>query len=289
MSKDRPLGLRTKIFLDGGDPQQTRGILDTLGFLDGQTTNPTLIAKNPLVQEFLAQGGKYTEPAAYQLYRKVVTEISVLVPEGSVSIEVFADKDTKAKAMILQAEEMFSWIPNAHIKLPITAEGLLAAEYAVKRGIRANLTLCFSQPQAAAVYQATLGAKRGDVFVSPFVGRLDDRGENGMDLIRNIIQMYRQGDGHMEVVVASIRSMEHLLSALQMGADIATVPYKILTDWAAQGMPIPGDDFVYPTAGRRPIPYQELSLKRWQKYDIGHELTDKGIEKFSQDWNTLIQ
>ncbi|MDD5110365.1 MAG: transaldolase family protein [Patescibacteria group bacterium] len=289
MSTGRPLGLRTKIFLDGGDPQQTKAALDMLGFLDGQTTNPTLIAKNPVVQDYLAKGAKYTEETAYELYRKVVTEISALLPEGSVSIEVYADQRTPAKTMISQAEEMFAWIPNAHIKFPITAEGLRAAELAVKAHVRVNLTLCFSQPQAAAVYQATRGAKRGDVFISPFVGRLDDRGENGMDLIKNILQMYRPGDGHVEVLAASIRTMEHFLCALQMGVDIATVPFKILNDWAARGMPIPGDDFVYRAAGLRPIPYQNLSLTRWQKFDIGHELTDKGIEKFSQDWNALIQ
>ena len=93
-----------------------------------------------------------------------------------------------AEDMLPQGREMFSWIPNAHIKFPTSHEGLKAADQAVQEGLRVNLTLCFSQEQAAAVYAATKGAKKGDVFVSPFIGRLDDRGENGMDLIANITQ-----------------------------------------------------------------------------------------------------
>ncbi len=98
---------------------------------------------------------------------------------------------------------MFSWIPNAHVKFPTSREGLEAAGRAVKEGLRVNMTLCFTQEQAAAVYSATAGAKKGDVFISPFIGRLDDRGENGMDLIENIQKMYGTGDGHVEVLTAS--------------------------------------------------------------------------------------
>ena len=88
---------------------------------------------------------------------------------------------------------MFGWIPNAHVKFPTSAEGLKAAEKAIGLGLRVNMTLCFSQAQAAAVYAATRGARKGQVFVSPFIGRLDDRGENGMDLIANILRMYAKG------------------------------------------------------------------------------------------------
>ena len=114
-------------------------------------------------------------------------------------IEVFADIDTQAEEMLAQGEEMFSWIPNAYIKYPCTHEGLRAAEISVGRQIRVNTTLCFSQEQAAAVYAATKGS-REPVYVSPFVGRLDDRGENGIDLIKNIKEMYKNGDGHVHVL-----------------------------------------------------------------------------------------
>ena len=141
--------------------------------------------------------------------------------------------------MLAQGREMFSWIPNAHVKFPSSREGLSAAEQAVQKGLRVNLTLCFSQEQAAAVYAATRGAKKGQVFVSPFIGRLDDRGENGMDLIAHILRMYGKGDGHVEVLTASVRTMDHLLYALKLGSDIITAPLTLLKQWGEKGLPLP--------------------------------------------------
>jgi transaldolase len=285
----RPENLKTRIFLDGGNPDETKEIIDLLGFLDGQTTNPTLISKNPGVREYLESGGKFTEGEIYNYYKDVVGKISSLIPHGSVSIEVYADPSTKADQMLRMGREMFSWIPNAHIKFPTSKEGLIAAEQAVKERLRVNLTLCFSQEQAAAVYAATRGAMRGDVFVSPFIGRLDDRGENGMDVISNIIEMYRKGDGHVEVLTASVRNMDHLLYAIKLGSDIVTVPFEVLKEWGGRGRPMPGDDYRYDAKGLKPIPYKDIDLtKNWQDYDISHDLTVKGMERFSKDWNSLI-
>ncbi len=280
----KPSTLSTKIFLDSGDPKETKQMLNLLGFLDGQTTNPSLIAKNPE-----AVGKKFAAQEIYDFYRGVVQEVSALIPQGSVSIEVYADATTSTDAMMSQAREFFQWIPNAHIKFPTTSAGLKAAETAIAEGMRVNMTLVFSQEQAAAVYAATRGAKKGDVFVSPFVGRLDDRGENGMDLIKNIIQMYSAGDGHVEVLTASVRSMDHFLEAIRLGSDIITSPIKILQEWGASGMPveIPNSKFQIPNL--KPIEYQEIDLNRpWSEYNIHHELTDKGIEKFAADWNALL-
>ncbi|MFN3480604.1 MAG: transaldolase family protein [Thermodesulfovibrionales bacterium] len=190
----RPKNLKTKIFLDGGDPKETIESIKFLGFLDGQTTNPTLISKNPAIRQRLVTGEKLSRKEAFQFYRSTVEEISTLIPQGSISVEVYADLSTTAEEMLKQGKEMFNWIPNAHIKFPTSKEGLRAAEQALKDNMRVNMTLCFSQEQAAAVYAATRGAKRGDVFVSPFIGRLDDKGENGMDLIGNILKMYKKGD-----------------------------------------------------------------------------------------------
>jgi len=286
----RPQNLKTKIFLDGGDPKETKEIIKFLGFLDGQTTNPTLISKNPEAVSRLQKGEKFTKEEVYDFYRGVVKEISALVPNGSVSVEVYADKNTSADEMFAQGREMFSWIPNAHIKYPITTAGLVVAERSIEAKMRVNMTLCFAQEQAAAVYTATRGAKKGEVFVSPFVGRLDDRVENGMDLIKNIVTMYKAGDGHVETLAASVRSMEHFLYAIQLGSDIITAPYKILKAWSEQGMPIPESDFIYPAEGLREIPYREINLlKNWKEFDLAHELTDKGIERFADDWNALIQ
>lgn len=281
--------LRTKIFLDGGIPDETKEAVRLLGFLDGQTTNPTLITKHPSFLACQAKGEKCTEEDGWKYYNEIVSKISLLVKNGSVSIEVYADQTTKAEEMITKGEELFRWIPNAHVKLPITADGLKAAETLVSRGIRVNMTLCFSQEQAAAVYSATKDAKKGDVFVSPFIGRLDDIGENGMSLIENILKMYKDGDGHVEVLVASVRSIDHFLRSLQLKADIITSPFKILKEWKDMGMPISNDDYQYKIDNLKDIPYQELDLsKTWQEFNISHDLTDKGIERFSEDWNTLV-
>lgn len=243
-----------KVFLDSGDPQETKQAIKLPGKLDGQTTNPSLIAKNPD-----ASGKKFTREEILSFYKSVVKQISRLIPRGSVSVEVYADKSTTAEEMFKQGKEMFSWIPNAHIKYPITKAGLEAAQKSVREGMRVNMTLCFTMQQAAAVYAATLGAKKGQVFISPFVGRLDDQGENGMDLVRNILEMYRQGDGHVEVLTASVRNLGHFLQARSLDCDIITAPLRVLKQWADQD------------------------------YDIKHELTDIGIERFSADWNNLIK
>jgi transaldolase len=286
----RPKNLKTRIFLDGGDPGETKEIIRILGFLDGQTTNPTLISKNPEAKRRLERGEKFTKQEILDFYKQVVREISSLIPQGSVSVEVYADLSTGAEEMLKQGREMFTWIPNAHIKFPSSTEGLKTAEQAVKAGLRINMTLCFTQEQAAAVHAATRGAKKGGVFVSPFIGRLDDKGENGMDLIANILTMYRNGDGHVEVLTASVRNFDHLQYAIKLGSDIITAPFQILKEWGEKGLPVPGDDYRYDRHGLSAIPYKEIGLaKNWQEYDISHELTVKGMERFSADWNALIK
>jgi len=286
----KPKDLRSKIFLDGGDPGETREAIKFLGFLDGQTTNPTLISKNPVARQRLEKGEKFSAEEILDFYQSVVKEISGLIPRGSISVEVYADLATPAEKMLKHGKEIFSWIPNAHIKFPTSGEGLKAAERARKDGLRINMTLCFKQEQAAAVYAATQGSKKGDVFVSPFIGRLDDRGENGMDLIFNILRMYQKGDGHVEVLTASVRNIDHLLYAIKLGSDIITSPFKVLKEWADSGMRMPGDEYRYNADNLKPITYREIDLgKKWDEYDISHDFTDKGMEKFSSDWNALVK
>ena len=286
----KPEHLQSRIFLDGGNPDETKEIIETLGFLDGQTTNPTLISKNPGIREHLQKGGKFTEEQLLEYYSDVVKKISAIIPGGSISVEVYGDASSRADQMLSQGREMFGWIPNAHIKFPTVVEGLKAASQAICEHMRVNMTLCFNQSQAAAVYAATKGARKGEVFVSPFIGRLDDRGENGMDLIANILRMYEKGDGHVEVLTASVRSIEHFLYALKIGSHIITSPFEILKEWGNRGMALPSRDLTYEPIGLRPIPYEEIDLTRsWQEYAIEHDLTAKGMEKFSQDWNSLIR
>jgi transaldolase len=286
----KPEGITTKIFLDSGDPAETRQVLDALGFLDGQTTNPTLVAKNPYARERFEKGDKFTKEEIFDFYKKVVTEVSEMIPHGSVSIEVYADDTVSADTMFEQGKDMFTWIPNAQVKYPILPAGLDAAKRSIEAGMRVNMTLCFTQQQAAAVYAATRGAKKGDVFVSPFVGRLDDIGENGMALIANIVNMYKAGDGHSEVLSASVRTLPHFLQSLAVKADIITAPASVLKEWASAGMPVPDENFVYDISSFKDIPYEEVDLnKEWNEYDITHPLTTKGIERFATDWNALIK
>lgn len=285
----RPPQLASRIFLDGGNPDETRQTLSSLGFLDGQTTNPTLISRHPKARKRLESGRRFSREDLLAFYRDVVAEASGIIPDGSISVEVYADASTPPGRMLEQAHEMFGWIDNAHIKLPSSSAGFEAAQQALKEGLRINMTLCFSQAQAAAVYAATRGAERGSVFVSPFIGRLDDRGQNGMQLIENILKMYAKSDRHVEVLTASVRKLEHLLYAIRLGSDIITAPHEVLQQWAESGLQIPGDDFSYDASGLKRIAYEELPLDSdWRDYDIRHELTDQGIEKFSGDWNSLM-
>jgi len=156
------------------------------------------------------------------------------------------------------------------------------------------MTLCFSQDQAAAVYAATKGSKQA-VYISPFVGRLDDRGVSGMDVVKNIKRMYKNGDGHVHVLAASIRHVDHLLASFALGVELATIPAKILAEWATRGFPMPDQDFRYIAVNAQgqslaPIPYKELDLNSpWRSFDVRHELTNAGIQKFVADYRATLR
>jgi transaldolase len=284
----RPQFLKTKIFLDSGNPVDTKRAIETLGFLDGQTTNPTLIAKHPLAQERIQTGQLFSANEALGLYKEIVQEIHKVIPRGAISIEVYADETTTMKEMLVQADEFQNWIPHPYIKFPITSEGLAAAEQAIVDGMRVNMTLCFSQEQAAAVYAATRGVKDDRVFLSPFVGRLDDQRKQGLDLVRHIMTMFQQSDHHVQVLAASIRTVEHLVQSIEAGANCLTAPLNVLSEWAGLGFPV---SFTLGTSSElHPIDYQEIDLtKGWKEYQITHELTSMGLQKFVSDWNSLVQ
>ena len=280
--------------MDGGNPQDTVQVRGLIGFVDGQTTNPTLIARNPEVRQLISSGHKFSTKEELDEYKKIVQAISPLVGDAGVSIEVFADFDTTGEQMLAQGRDMFSWVPNAYVKYPCTREGLRAAQMSVREGIRVNMTLCFSQEQAAAVFAATKGSNK-PVYVSPFLGRLDDRGENGMDLVRNIKKMYEAGDGHVHVLAASVRTLNHLLGAFALQAELATAPSKGWEEWAAASFPLPEKDFVYKGVDKignqlRPIPYKSVDLNLpWESFDIRHELTTKGIQQFVSDYKSTLK
>lgn len=287
--------LPSKIYIDGGDPEETKKaneLLQKAGYhgLSGQTTNPSLIAKRLLShQSSDVSHQKLTEKEAFDGYRKTVEEMSSIIPDGNISIQVIGDPATlTAKEMLSQARDRITWIPNGVIKFPCTAAGLEAIEAFCQEG-PVNVTLNFSQEQAAAVYAATRFHTK-EVFISPFVGRLDDRGENGMDVVANEIEMYKAlGDGHVNVLSASVRNNKHFMYSLWLKCPVITLPYKVFAAWAEGGFTLPAADFIYDSPGLSEIPYRELTLdKSWSEYDIHHDLTDSGVAKFWEDWKSIV-
>ncbi|MCR4279600.1 MAG: transaldolase [Candidatus Zambryskibacteria bacterium] len=283
----KPQYLSAKIFLDSGDPAETYAALSMLGFLDGQTTNPSLVAKNPEIIE-LSNHHQLKLEILWEKYKDITREIHSLIPSGSVSVEVYADRSTNYENMLAQGKGLNSWFPGVFIKLPATLTGLQAARTLVSQGMNVNITLCFSQEQAAAVHSATKGAKLGQVYVSPFIGRLDDIGLEGLDLIKNIKSMYQEWGSHVEILGASIRNLNHFFGCLENGADIVTCPFKVLEEWNAFGLNRDPKEFNGGTVSLKRIDRQQIEERELEDYELHHELTEKGLEKFSKDWKSLI-
>lgn len=214
-----------KFFIDSAEIAEIKE-LASYGLLDGVTTNPSLIAKS---------GRNFLE---------VIKEICSVV-EGPVSAEVAA---TDYEGMVREGEILSKLAKNVCIKVPLTMDGLKACKYFSNKGIQTNVTLCFSAAQAI------LAAKAGATFVSPFVGRLDDIGQDGMALIEEICQIYSNYPAFKtQVLVASIRNPIHITAAAKMGADVVTIPGKVLKQLAS------------------------------------HPLTEKGLETFVKDWQATGQ
>jgi transaldolase len=212
-----------KIFIDSANVDEIREAA-SLGLVDGVTTNPTLIARS---------GRNFEE---------VIKEICGLV-DGPVSAEVTG---LTADEMLEEGLKYAAWADNVIIKVPLTREGLKACKRLSSDGIGVNVTLCFS------ANQALLAAKAGATFISPFIGRLDDIGHDGMALISDIIEIYRQYPAiETEVLVASVRHPRHVTDAAKLGADVATIPAPVLDKM------------------------------------FKHPLTDNGLEKFLKDWESV--
>lgn len=284
----RPESLKTNIVLYSGQASDTKDALSLLGFLDGQTTNIKLISKNKEIQERLNLLKKFTKEEIFSLYKKYTAEIVAILPDKPISLDIYSDENTQAQEMISQAKEMSLWFKNAVIKFPITHEGLLAAQEAVKLRMSITLNHCFSQEQAAAVYAATLGARKGQVLISPRIERLDYSGANGMDLVKNIIEMYKSGDGHVGVLSTDIGTIDHFLYTISLGADCISAPLRIIKVWIQKGIPIP-KNYNYITEDMRPIAYRQIDLNQsWEAYDIVHELTQISAQESFSVWRTLL-
>lgn len=213
-----------KLFIDTANTEEIRKAND-LGVICGVTTNPSLIAKEGLI------------------FEEVIKEITSIV-DGPISAEVIS---LEAAKMVEEAIELVKIHPNIVIKLPMTTEGLKATKVLSSKGIKTNVTLIFSAGQAL------LAARAGATYVSPFVGRLDDIGRDGMELVADIAEIFDMHGLTTEIIAASIRSPLHVINAAKVGAHIATVPYSVI-----------------------------LQMTK-------HPLTDNGIERFLKDWDGLTQ
>ena len=187
-----------KLFIDSADPKEIAVLAET-GLVDGVTTNPSLAAKTGLD------------------YVESLKEICALVP-GPISAEVLA---TETAGMILEGKRFAKIARNIAIKVPLTWDGLKACKALSGEGLMVNVTLCFSP------VQAMMAAKAGATFISPFIGRLDDAGQNGMDLIREIRAIYDNYDYRTQILAASIRGVPHVREAAMLGADVATIPPNV--------------------------------------------------------------
>ncbi len=219
-----------KLFLDTANLDDIKKYA-AWGLVDGVTTNPTLVAKE----------GPAASHGASVSFEKRVKDICKTV-KGPVSAEVTA---TNVEGMVKEGRAYAQWAKNIYVKCPCTPEGLQATQKLSKKGIRVNVTLVFS------ANQALLAAKSGAAFVSPFIGRLDDAGHHGMEVVHEILEIYRHYGYETEVLVASVRSPRQVTEAAMLGADICTMPAKI---------------------------FDQL---------IRHPLTDAGVKKFLDDWKKV--
>jgi len=211
-----------KIFIDTANIDEIRKANDW-GVIDGVTTNPTLVAK---------EGRSFDE---------VVREIIHII-DGPISLEVLG---LQSDEMVTEAIKMSSWSPNIVIKIPITPEGLKAVKILTAKNIKTNVTLVFS------VNQALLAAKSGATYVSPFIGRLDDIGHEGMQVVRDMVTIFNIYHFKTEIIVASVRHPQHVIDAAKAGAHVATIPFTVIEKM------------------------------------FSHPLTDAGLDKFLSDWKKV--
>ena len=214
-----------RIFLDTANIDQIRQAAK-LGIISGVTTNPTLVSKEATAD-----------------YEATIKEICSII-SGPISAEVLVEG---VEPMIEQARRISTWAPNIVIKIPATTDGLEVTSALARENIKVNFTLCFS------LNQALLGALAGATYVSPFVGRLDDIGHDGMQVVKDIVEVFKNYKLDTEVIAASIRHPQHCVAAAKAGAHIATIPYNVLMQM------------------------------------IRHPLTDIGVARFLSDWQRVSQ
>jgi transaldolase len=267
---------KTKIYLDSSNPEDTSEALKILGFLDGQTTNPSLFAK--------ANTNKYSETEVWEAYKSCVLSIHKLIPEGSVSAEIYADTSSTVNQMLIQAERIQEFGEFVHIKIPTCTNGIKTLETLVSQNKKVNMTLGFDQNQAFAIANMAKNTAPNQIYYSSFIGRLFDNGVNGIENLKNIKQMYTELNSPVSILACSFRSLDQFLACMALEVDIVTVSLDILKEWQKHNFTIPAlDSFHFDGVKTNYIPLEELDSTK-----VNNPLSLAGIHKFAADWNSII-
>jgi transaldolase len=273
----------TRIFLESGDPGETARAIELLGFLDGQVTCPPLMEQAADAILGREESRKMDLDQYVSFYRRNLGQISKLVPQGQVHFDLYAEPTTSAEEILTQARSMVNWIPNGVIAIPIYREGLAAAQQCVKEDLLPiNLSMCFSQEQAAGAYTATTGAMPERVFLTVFIRALEKNGEAPWEIIERILGMLHEGDGHLGVITAGIGTIDHFMTALELAPYAVAAPVDVLRQWADRELYRPQKS----SAGPKEKEYRGIHLTRnWSEYDISHPLTTNLLKTYSRHWS----
>ena len=304
----------TRFLLDSGDPDEFREIAKRAkeapngASLWGATTNPSLIAKK-------LSGKKVIQSKAFELQEQIVLKILGIVP-GAVSAEVYADEQTKAENMVAQGRQITTWHERVVVKLPTTIEGFKARTQLRGEKVPINNTLVFSQKQIFAIclHENIIQKLHGPIentyppFISPFVGRLDDIGEDGMNVVEQGMKIKRMFEDAPPgaspwMLEASVRHTGHLKAGLELGVELLTAPAKVYREWfalsieeqekinpATHSQRLQKKPYWNPPGELRAITTIEGFMEAIESgaLNIAHELTDKGLTKFAQDWKAIL-
>jgi transaldolase len=303
--------MKTKFILDSGDVTEYKEIaalaLEKGSQLWGSTTNPSLIAKSAGEQ---LDGKKLSMDEAFELQRKIVTEILMIVP-GAVSAEVYADRDTTAEDMIKQGKEIARWDARVVVKVPTTIEGMKARTALRQESIVTNNTLVFSQEQIYAICLHEEIIERNFTpqskwpsFISPFVGRINDQDFNGMDLVKLGMKLKKIFNASLWMLEASVRSTDDVKQGIALKSELITAPAKVYHEWfdlsedERNSVVELSDDEILNTIPTWDPPVEMLTTTTLEDFyrliesgtlNINHPMTESGIDRFVADWKAILQ
>ncbi len=268
----------TKIFLDSASLDEIQEAKEALGFLDGITTNPTLLGK-------VLDHETFTQAELVARYGEHVTAMYEILPDGDISMEVYSDESTSRDDMLSQAEKYLSMCPRVFVKFPTTTIGLDAATMWAKRGHNVNMTLVASVEQAYLVHTALspYTTETQYHYLSPFIGRREDYSQDGEVFLRDIARLYKTLHSPIRILAASIRTWDQCAIALSYHVDVITAPSFVLLELASKKTGL-----IIPSQGLDPYSQEDLENIVLSAH-IEHPVTKLGQQKFSEDWKKMLK